>query len=153
ASSAFSAVNAFVGLSENPFALFLGPPAVPAKIAGSQGGGLDQEAGRNSSGGGSAGSGGATATGGSPSMDRPPPTVAEATAALLSAASSAALPLAPAAGVGSVPANGPADAPAGPAQGLDRMKKHLRDPLYVVDVNKGIVVTPGVTEHEFSNWS
>src|SRR5262249_51748869 len=47
ASSAFTAVNAFAGFSEDPFALFLGPPGIPAKVAASQGGASVQDVGAN----------------------------------------------------------------------------------------------------------
>src|SRR5262249_18090080 len=121
ASSAFTAVNAFAGFSEDPFALFLGPPAIPAKIARSQEGGLDQETGRNS-GGGSAGSGGTTAIGGSPLVESLPPIVAGADLPLSAATSSAVVLNAPATSVGSVPAT--AATPAGASQGSGHANKH-----------------------------
>src|SRR6516165_4318858 len=41
-----------------------------------------------------------------------------------------------------------------PAPATSAHPKHKKpDPMWVLDVNKANVVTPGVTEHEFSNWS
>jgi RHS repeat-associated protein len=41
-----------------------------------------------------------------------------------------------------------------PAPAASAHPKHKKpDPMWVLDVNKANVVTPGVTEHEFSNWS
>jgi RHS repeat-associated protein len=44
---------------------------------------------------------------------------------------------------------------AGDAKPGHKGKKHGsgNDPMIIVDVNKGVVVTPGVTEQEFSSWS
>jgi hypothetical protein len=36
---------------------------------------------------------------------------------------------------------------------LGSQKKKGHDPMWVLDANKAIVVTPGVTEHEFSQWT
>jgi hypothetical protein len=154
-SAAFSAVNAFARFADDPFALFLGPPAIPAKIASSQGGGFDQAAGRNSGGGGSsAGSGATTAIGGSPLVDSTAPILAGANMPISSGASSVAPPGAPAISGGSVSQSGPAAAPAaGRAQGPEKPHLHHHDPLYVLDVNKGITINPAVAEQEFSGWS
>jgi hypothetical protein len=153
-SSALSAANAFAGFSEDPFALFLGPPATPAKIAASQGIGADQATGRNSGGGGSAGSGGTTTIGGSSLVDSMVPILAGANTPLAASTSPSALPGAVATSAASASRSGPAAAPAaGPAQGPEKPHKHHHDPLYVLDVNKGIIINPAVAEQEFSGWS
>ncbi len=79
----------------------------------------------------------------------PPMSVAHA--ATQSAVGAGLRPAATEAGLRPAPQTNAVEAGLRPAP-IPRHHDHS-DPMWVLDANKAIVVTPGVTEHEFSNWS
>jgi hypothetical protein len=46
----------------------------------------------------------------------------------------------------------PSSDPSAP-NGPGHNKHKSNDPLWILDANKGIVVTPGTADNEFSNWA